>query len=467
MTTLAIELNDASIAVARSDDRIATARSDGLIATELGCAIETGDGIAFGDAALRSSRLRPRDANDRYWADLSVGPLARPISRAKSAADLAHAQLLQLWKQFGEATDEVLLAVPGSFHREKLSLLLGIANACEMPVTGLVDAAVAACPCPYPGWDSIHIEAHLHEFGITRIGLSQRGGVDEAVAESFETVSRIGVAQLRERWARRIAAAFVAQTRFDPLSDGKTEQRLFDALPDWLGAFGRLPSATVEFDVGQATKSIQFARKDFVAEAADVYDHLADRVAAARRTGRGLAVRVGSVLAGLPGASERLAQIAGVRVVELPAGAGALGALACAKDIRSRPGETTLVKSLGWRAPAGQLPALRPDELDDSVSEATHLLIRDTAHPIGEGDLNLRFGEAGRLQIIAESGDDRTDFALRRSGDGLQLEYAGDVGVLVNARPAEPGARLHSGDRIAVAGSTEEAQLITVSSDGP
>jgi hypothetical protein len=223
----------------------------------------------------------------------------------------------------------------------------------------------------------------------------------------------------------------------------------------------------VEFDVGQATKSIQLASEDLVAEAADVYDHLADRVAAARRRGGGLAVRVGSVMAGLSGATERLAQIAGVRVVELPAGAGALGALACAKDIRSGPSRTTLVKSLGWRAPAGRLPSLRPDELDDSVSEATHLLISDTAHPIGEGDLNLRFGETGRPQVIAERGDDRTDFALRRSGGGLQLEYAGDVGVLVNARPAESGTRLQSGDRIAVAGSTEEAQLITVNSDGP
>jgi hypothetical protein len=457
MTTLAIELNDASIAVARSD---------GLIAIESGCAIATGDGIAFGEAALQSSRLRPRDANNRYWADLGVDPLARPISSAKSAADLAHAQLLQLWKQFGDATDEVLLAVPGSFHREKLSLLLGIANACEMPVTGLVDAAVAACRCPYPGWDSIHVEAYLHGFGITRIDLSQHGGINEVIAETFETVGRLGVAQLRERWARRIAATFVAQTRFDPLSDGKTEQRLFDALPGWLEAFGSLPSATVEFDVGQATKSIQLARADIVAEAADVYDHLADRVAAARRTGRGLAVRVGSVLAGLPGATERLAQISGVRVVELPAGAGALGALACAKDIRSRPGATALVRSLGWREPAGRLPALLPDELDEPVSEATHLLIHDIAHPIGEGDLNLRFGEAGQLQIIAKSADDRTGFALRRSEVGLQLEYAGDVGVLVNAIPAETGTRLHSGDRIAVAGSTEEAQLITVSSDG-
>jgi hypothetical protein len=457
MTILAIELNDAAIAVARLG---------GLVAVEPGCAIEAGESIAFGDVALRSSRLRPRDANDRYWADLGISQLARPLSRARSAADLAHAQLLQLWQRFGQAADEVLLAVPGSFDREKLALLLGIASACEMPVAGLVDAAVATCDCPYPGWDSVHVEAHLHGFGLTRIGLTQRGSIDAPSVEAFEMLNQIGVAQLRERWARSIAAAFVAQTRFDPLSDGKTEQRLFDSLPAWLEAFGSLPSATVEFDLGETTRRIQVARKDIVAEAADAYDLLANRVAMARRPGRGLAVRVGSVLAGLPGATERLRRIAGVRVVELPAGAGALGALACANDVRSRPGQTTLVKSLTWRAPAGRLSALRPDELEDSVSQATHLLIRDTAHPIGEGGLNLRLGEAGRLEIIEKRSDDRAEFALRRSETGLRLEHAGDARVLVNARPAESGTRLASGDRLAIAGSAEEAQLITVGDDG-
>lgn len=458
MTTLAIELNDASIAVARSDR---------LLATEPGCAIQTGDDIAFGDAALRSSRLRPRDANDRYWADLSLGPLARPLSNAKSAADLAHAQLLQLWKRFGEASDEVLLAVPGSFDREQLGLLLGIAGACEMPVAGLVDAAVAACSRPYPGWDCIHIEAQLHGFGLTRIGHAQRGGVDEAVAEAFETVNQTGLTQLHERWARRIAAVFVAQTRFDPLSDGRTEQRLFDALPGWLEAFGSLPFANVEFDLDRATKSIRLARRDIVAEAADVYDRLADRVTAARRPGRGLTVRLGSVLAGLPGAKERLGQIAGVRVVELAAGAGALGALACANDIRSTPGQTTLARSVGWRAPEAELPPLRPDELHDSTSEATHLLIRGTAYPIGEGSLELHFAEAGRLQIVVETADERADFAIRRSEAGLQLECAESMSVLVNANPAESGTRLYSGDRLTVVGSADEAQLIAVKNDGP
>jgi len=457
MTTLAIELNDASISVARAGE---------LLAVEPGCAIATGDGVAFGHAALQSRRLRPRDANDRYWSQLGVAPLARPLGSAKHPADLAHAQLLALWNRFAEATDEVLLAVPGSFDREQLGLLLGIAQACEMPVTGLVDAAIAACHCPYPGWDAIHVEAQLHGFALTRIGHARRAGVDESVAEDFETVGDVGVAGLHERWARRIASAFVAQTRFDPLSDGKTEQRLFDALPGWLEAFASLPSASVEFDLGPATRRIELAREDLLADAAEVYDRLADRVAAARRPGRGLAVRVGSVLASLPGAAQRLAQIARARVVALPIGAGALGALECVDDIRSRPGQTSLVRSLGWRAPAAALPALRPDELVVSDSEPTHLLIRATAYPIGAAGLELRVTPTRQIETRADSAEDPADIVLRRSAAGLCVEPRAGVSVLVNSEPASSRTRLRSGDRIALLGSTEEALLISVSSDG-
>jgi hypothetical protein len=39
--------------------------------------------------------------------------------------------------------------------------------------------------------------------------------------------------------------------------------------------------------------------------------------------------------------------------------------------------------------------------------------------------------------------------------------------VLVNANTAESGTRLHSGDRLTGAGTTEEALLIAVKNDGP
>jgi len=104
--------------------------------------------------------------------------------------------------------------------------------------------------------------------------------------------------------------------------------------------------------------------------------------------------------------------------------------------------------------------------LDDSAFEATHLLIRSTAYPIGDGVLNLSFGTTRSLEIIEESSGDRADFALRRTGGGLRLEWDGDLDVLVNDRSAESGTRLHSGDRIATSGSGEEARLITVRGDG-
>ena len=105
--------------------------------------------------------------------------------------------------------------------------------------------------------------------------------------------------------------------------------------------------------------------------------------------------------------------------------------------------------------------------MDGTAPEATHLLIRHTAHPIREGGLDLRLGEAGRLEVITERSDDRANFAMRRSEDGLRLEHTREAPLRVNAKPAEPGVALASGDRIAVAGFTEEAQLITVKDDGP
>jgi hypothetical protein len=125
------------------------------------------------------------------------------------------------------------------------------------------------------------------------------------------------------------------------------------------------------------------------------------------------------------------------------------------------------VKSLSWRAPAGDLRPLRPDELEGAVPEATHLLIRHAAHLIREEGLSLHLGEAGQFHVIEEGGDECANVAIRRSENGLRLEHAGEPHLLVNAKPAESGVALASGDRIAVAGFGEEARLITVNDDGP
>ena len=133
--------------------------------------------------------------------------------------------------------------------------------------------------------------------------------------------------------------------------------------------------------------------------------------------------------------------------------------------VRSKPGQTTLVKSLSWREPARELPALRPDEWNDSATEATHLLIRNSAFPIGDAGLELQIAETGQLQVATGSADERVDLAIRRSEMGLFLECAEDVNALVNESPANASTRLFSGDRIGAADSAERAQLIEVRND--
>ena len=141
MTTVAIELNDAGI-LAADAERV-------LVEPSPGFALLEGKQLRVGAEALERSRLKPRWVHNRYWDQLDSSPMPKPFPRDLSLADVAHTHLTNLWdrllQELGSgASPSVLLAVPGSFSVSQLGLILGIARACEIPVTGMVDAAVAA-----------------------------------------------------------------------------------------------------------------------------------------------------------------------------------------------------------------------------------------------------------------------------------------------------------------------------------
>ena len=333
MARLAIGLNDAAIVVADGG---------GVIAVEPGCAALCDGGLATGREALGVSRLRPLDFRDRFWEELSVDPLATPWPGVGSTADLAHAQLDALWQRVRDGVDEVLLAVPGRFDRERLALLLGIANACEMPVRGLVDAALACGGHARTDSAAVHVEAHQHALGLTHL----RRTDTEWIAERWEPIADIGLAELYERWAVRIASAFVEQTRFDPRVSGASEQAFFDALPGWLAPLARARTTSVEFEWTGVKRTVQVARDALLDATPELLDTIVAAVARSRAASAGCAVRVGPVLASLPGVSQRLAELDGPSPVVLPVGAAATGALRCADAFRSPPDAIALVNAL-------------------------------------------------------------------------------------------------------------------------
>ena len=336
MTTLAIELNDAELRLARPE---------GVVGVEPGCAVLDGDSILTGTPALRAARLRPRQTYDRFWADLNTEPLAQKHPRAQSYADLAFAQLSSLWARYGTGIEEVVFIVPGSFRRDQLGLLLGIAEACGLPVRGLVDAAVASSHRPFAGRELAHIDAGLYGVVFTR--LDQTRGVQRG---TVETTSSVGLAALRERWLRSIGQSFLTQARFDPLHDAQAEQALFDQLPACLEALRARDTTRIQLEIRGRTHAAGLKRTDLSSATADLYASLVETLKRTHPSGTGLVLQVSHRLAALPGLLEVLATGA-TTPIPLEPEASCMGALARLDDIRAPAGRVSLVQQLAWSDP--------------------------------------------------------------------------------------------------------------------
>ena len=162
MSVLAIELNDTGIEAVRD-----SAPGKEAIASSPGVVVLDGETLLTGREAANRARLTPKWTYDRFWKELDTQPLPRPFPRNLRRADLAHAHLEEIWESTRKRADGVLVAVPGSFSSEQLGLVLGIARACGMPVTGMVDTSVACSMLPEAGADSapvaLHLDLHLHQ----------------------------------------------------------------------------------------------------------------------------------------------------------------------------------------------------------------------------------------------------------------------------------------------------------------
>jgi hypothetical protein len=111
MNTLVIDINDANLIVANES---------GILAIEPGYALVSGGGIQTGNEAYAQARVKPRESNNRYWEQLSLEESSAGIEGVANAAQLAFAQLEDLWKRYGSPEKDALLVVPDYYSREQL-----------------------------------------------------------------------------------------------------------------------------------------------------------------------------------------------------------------------------------------------------------------------------------------------------------------------------------------------------------
>lgn len=226
-----LDLNDASLALWSGD----------AVLHSPGYARWHDDRYQFGLGAQAEARLHPRQLSTRYWAQLSLQPLVPALGPARHSADLVHTQLQDMLTQ--QPANRLLLAVPGHFSREQLSLLLGILQTLPTEVAGIVhrSAAIAAQTSVDSG---CHIELQLQQTVLTPLSLQG----ETVVAGDSQTVPGFGWLWLLDRLADAVAAQFVEQTRFDPQRKASSEQTLYDELPALLAAIAENSEYRLEID---------------------------------------------------------------------------------------------------------------------------------------------------------------------------------------------------------------------------
>lgn len=336
----AIEFNDTGIALAR----------DGVLLAQCpGYALLDNDRLLVGEEALRQSRLKPRLTSTRFWQRLSNDPVLPSTPTGASFADVARAHLSQLWARGGQQADKLILVVPGSFERQQLGLLLGIAEQLELPVRGMVDSALVACRARACEELIVHVDIHLHRLVVTGVALG-----DTAQRLFYRSLEGCGLIQLYDRWIRLIADLFVRTTRFDPLHRAQSEQAIYDRLPIWLAALGVQGSMGIEMAARDGgMHAIRLNRSQIVESVRDIYVRLATLIEELRAE-RPFSLQLADGVFRLPGLSAALGSLTRDQAIALPPGAAALGALRRAAQITAGGWRNTLTVSLARDAVAGE-----------------------------------------------------------------------------------------------------------------
>lgn len=383
MTTGVIELNDAGVRVSSSQKPV----SD--FAESPGVAVVSRKDLLLGRAALAQSRLQPTETNTLFWHRLSAEPLPLQNRQYRHHADLAYSHLLSLHEYIADC-DEIIFALPGSFTRQQMSLLLGIVGQCPFEAAGLVDSAVAASAAHARAADVLHIDLQLHQCIFTHM---QADG--ELKREQVDALPHSGVLTLRDRWAKAIADQFIDQSRFDPLHSAATEQSLYDQLPGWLNEFRDHGELFLEV----SNKNIKMGRQQLVESVQGIYTQLLTK--AEQLAGPDTQVLIGDRLAALPGFMDTLKRSAAQPVLALPETAVMEGIYNNLEAIKHSGSQISFSQALPLAGEisatsaaktAAKIAAEGSDNVQQAESEtrqATHVLLGDRAWPIDQTPLHV------------------------------------------------------------------------------
>lgn len=475
MTQVGVALDDAALA-------IASGAAAPVVAPSI---VDAGRGqrATAGRPAAASVRTHPAAASSRHWFDLANG---RPPSQESLA--IARAELAYRLGEAANATTDAgeplpggpavaIVAVPAAFDGAALARVLAIARSVALPVESFVDAAaLAAAALGLAEGAVIVLELGLHHFAATRVDVDGR----EARRRSTRVRTRGGLVALQESWLQLVSEAMVLKTRFDPLHDAATEQRLYDQLPAVAAQAARGGSAAIGLAVGSGEGALRhevvLSRDQFAARGEALYGDLVAMIHELRSAGAPVTLLAPARLATLPGLREALAaEFQGCEMLLVPEGFVARAA-ACLPVQNAAPaaGAVPLRRGLArFDAPLGATdgPVVGPvvgEWLGGGegapLELPTHLLWSGSALPLAGAAIEIgRMPAAGGI-VLAEglAGVSRLHCTVRDDAGSIVLVDHSRHGSFVNGERVAGRARLRAGDRVRIGDPGVELALISV-----
>jgi hypothetical protein len=449
MALLGIELNDAALT---------GCSVDGIIFSEPGCAFLQDAGAVFGTAATAAARIQPKAYFDRYWRNLSEQALPGAPANMETHADIAFAQLHNLWEEYGDDFSEVALAVPGWWTNDQLALLLGISQEAGIPVAALVPAALAATRCQYPEHDLLYLDVGLHAVCVTR--LDQDGGV---TGGDTDVIENVGIAALDRTCAEYFARRFLECSRFDPMYEAHSEQAVYDQMADWVALLERNSEATVtlEHQGSQFTAQLQLA--ELVEWLQRRYQPLVQALRAKVSSMQPTAIQVPASLAGYPGISNALADLPGCDVYVLEPGAAARGMLQRQEHLARGTGALGLTSALPWDQPPAEVDVSRA-MATAAGSNASHVVLGGLAYRLVDKPLRIGSeGGTGDYNLIVDprhTGVSRSHCSIEFGAGRASLSDHSRFGTRLNGHRVAGSVVLRPGDVISLGDPVCELTVI-------
>jgi hypothetical protein len=458
---LALELIDSGLLLARRNGE-----SSEVLSEAPGLAVLDDDRTRTGNEAAERVRLKPLLAHTNFWRAIGTEQLTRPSRLARTTADVAFAQAEALLGPFKTQGESVLLAVPAGYSREQLALLLGVINETGVRVSGLVDAALAACSLEAAPARILHLDLELHQAILTV--LEYTGGERSGLKRSrYEIALRHGVLDIQQTLMQFIAETFIRKTRFDPLHDASTEQRLVDQLPTWLAQLQEQEKVTVGMQFGDRQLEIEIEREQLIAAVERHYVELLRLVQSARVAGMQIELRLAPRIAAFPGLLDRFNTLRDCQIRVLPHGAAALGTLQHEATI-SRPDSLALVYHLPIARAAGGESTAQP-EATPAPLRPTHLLFQGRAWRISDQPLVIGWSvEAQRRALVLPSsspGVSRAHCTVVRRNGAVMIEDHSTYGSYVNEERVAGRTALTVGDRVRLGSPGVTLDLIQLVND--